>query len=193
MSALSIPIGENDKITLLILILTTIMSMQLQNKHASRPLHVHSTMQPQAKLLYVKFRSCREGPMRLIMDAWRFKMEPQRVCMPMVADLHHFWWGAGFGSAQRDWKVEYRSASKWQTGSGYQSEKVYPDPHQVDAPDADPQPWIRRSKLNVGFSATQILEVRYLWYLVRIQKFSGLRIHLGTVLFKNKKKSWVKR
>jgi hypothetical protein len=28
--------------------------MHLQNKQASRPLHNHTTMQPQAKLLYVK-------------------------------------------------------------------------------------------------------------------------------------------
>ncbi len=53
-SALSIPIGENGKIPLLTLTLTTITPMQLQNKHASRPLHVLTTMQPQSKLMYVK-------------------------------------------------------------------------------------------------------------------------------------------
>ncbi len=51
-SALSIPIEENG--TFPLLTLTTITSMLLQNKQASRPLHVHTTMQPQAKLLYVK-------------------------------------------------------------------------------------------------------------------------------------------
>ncbi len=53
-SALSISNGENGKIPLLTLTLTTITSMQLQNKQASRPPHVHTTMQPQAKLLYAK-------------------------------------------------------------------------------------------------------------------------------------------
>ncbi len=43
MSALSIPIGEKGSIPLLTLTLTTIMSMQLQNKHTSRPLHHQGT------------------------------------------------------------------------------------------------------------------------------------------------------
>ncbi len=40
MSALSIFFGENGSIPLLTLTLTTITSMQLLNKQASRPLHV---------------------------------------------------------------------------------------------------------------------------------------------------------
>ncbi len=58
-SALSIPIGENGPISLLTLTLTTIMSIQLQNKQASRPTHVHINMQPSSKIkkyvcMYVK-------------------------------------------------------------------------------------------------------------------------------------------
>jgi hypothetical protein len=52
-SALSISIGENGSIPLLTLTLTTITSMQLLIKQAYRPLHVHTTMLPQAKLLYI--------------------------------------------------------------------------------------------------------------------------------------------
>jgi hypothetical protein len=47
--ALSIPIGENGTIPLLTLNLTTITSMQIQNEQASRPVHVHTTMQPWSK------------------------------------------------------------------------------------------------------------------------------------------------
>jgi hypothetical protein len=43
-SALSISIGENGSISLLTLTLTTITSMQLLNKQASRSLHVRTTM-----------------------------------------------------------------------------------------------------------------------------------------------------
>ncbi len=50
MSALSISIAENVRIPLLTLILTTITSMQLLNKQAHRPLHVHTTMQPPSKI-----------------------------------------------------------------------------------------------------------------------------------------------
>jgi hypothetical protein len=55
-SALSIPSGENGAIPLLTLTLTTITSVQLQNKQASIPPHVHITSRcnPQAELLYVK-------------------------------------------------------------------------------------------------------------------------------------------
>jgi hypothetical protein len=49
-SALSISIGENGSFPLLTLTLTTITSMQIQNKHASRPLHVNTTMQPPSKI-----------------------------------------------------------------------------------------------------------------------------------------------
>ncbi len=54
-SALSISIGENDSFPLLTLTLTTITSMQIQNKQASsRPLHVHTTMQPPSKITVCK-------------------------------------------------------------------------------------------------------------------------------------------
>jgi hypothetical protein len=43
------PVGRMAKIPLLTLTLTTITSMQLQNKQASRPPHVHTTMQPPSK------------------------------------------------------------------------------------------------------------------------------------------------
>ncbi len=43
------PVGENGSIPLLTLTLTTITSMQLLNKQASRPLHVDTTMQPPSK------------------------------------------------------------------------------------------------------------------------------------------------
>ncbi len=53
-SALSIPIGENATISLLTLTLTTIMSIHLQNKQASRPPHLHITMQPLSKITVYK-------------------------------------------------------------------------------------------------------------------------------------------
>jgi hypothetical protein len=30
------------------------------------------------------------GPWTLTVEAWRLKMEPWRVCRPVVADSHHF-------------------------------------------------------------------------------------------------------
>jgi hypothetical protein len=52
--ALSISIGENGSIPLLTLTLTTITSMQLLHKQASRPLHVHTTMQLPSKITVYK-------------------------------------------------------------------------------------------------------------------------------------------
>jgi hypothetical protein len=48
------PHGENGSNPLLTLTLTTITSMQIQNKQASTPHHAHSTMQPPSKITYVK-------------------------------------------------------------------------------------------------------------------------------------------
>ncbi len=53
-SALSISIGETGSIPLLTLTLTTITAMQLLHKQASRPLHVHTTMQLQSKITVYK-------------------------------------------------------------------------------------------------------------------------------------------
>ncbi len=49
------PLGSGTN-PLLPLTLTTITSMQIQDKQASRPLHVHTTMQPPSQMLYVKCR-----------------------------------------------------------------------------------------------------------------------------------------
>ncbi len=54
-SALSI--GENCTIPLLTLTLTTITSTHLQNKQASRPPHVHITLQPLSKITVCKMNS----------------------------------------------------------------------------------------------------------------------------------------
>ncbi len=53
-SALSISIGENGSFPLLTLTPTPITLMQLQNKQASRPLHLHTTMQPPSKITVYK-------------------------------------------------------------------------------------------------------------------------------------------
>ncbi len=62
-SALLIPVGEPGSIPLLTLTLTTITSMQLQNKQTSKPLHVHTNMQPPSKITVCKMYSsqCRLG------------------------------------------------------------------------------------------------------------------------------------
>ncbi len=59
MSALSIPIRGYGSNPLLTLTLTTITSMQLQIKQASRQPHVHITMQPPSKTTVCKMYSYR--------------------------------------------------------------------------------------------------------------------------------------
>jgi hypothetical protein len=50
---------------------------------------------------------------------YKLKMDPWRVCRPMVPDSHHFWLGAwtGFGSELKS-KVGSGSTVKWKAGSG---------------------------------------------------------------------------
>ncbi len=65
-SALSIPMHvENGSNPLLTLTLTTITSMQTQNKQASTPLHVHSTMQPLSKITVYRMYSCQYQPVKI--------------------------------------------------------------------------------------------------------------------------------
>ncbi len=56
-SALAIPVREYGTIPLMTLTLTTITSMQLPNKQASRPLHIHTTIQPPSKITVCKIYS----------------------------------------------------------------------------------------------------------------------------------------
>jgi hypothetical protein len=60
------PHGENGSKPLLTLTLTTITSMQIQNKQASTPHHVHSTMQPPSKITVCKMYSCQYQPLKII-------------------------------------------------------------------------------------------------------------------------------
>ncbi len=56
-SALLISFGENGTIPLVTLALTTITSMQIQKKQASRPLYVHTTVQPSSNITVCKMYS----------------------------------------------------------------------------------------------------------------------------------------
>ncbi len=60
------PHGENGSNPLLPLTLTTITSMQIQNKQDSTPRHVHSTMQPPSKITVCKMYSCQYQPVKII-------------------------------------------------------------------------------------------------------------------------------
>ncbi len=60
------PHGENGSNPLLTLTLTTITSVLIQNKQASTPHHVHSTMQPPSKITVCKMYSCQYQPVKII-------------------------------------------------------------------------------------------------------------------------------
>ncbi len=60
------PHGENGSNPLLTLTLTIITPMQIQNKQASTPHHVHFTMQPPSKITVCKMYSCQYLPMKII-------------------------------------------------------------------------------------------------------------------------------
>ncbi len=60
------PHGANGSNPLLTLTLTTITSMQIQNKQASTPHHVHSTIQPSSKIIVCKIYLCQYQPVKII-------------------------------------------------------------------------------------------------------------------------------
>ncbi len=64
-------------------------------------------------------KSSRGGPWTLTMEAWKLKIEPWRVCRPLVADSYHF-----------DEELDPDPDPHWsETGSGSWIRKLDPDPH----------------------------------------------------------------
>ncbi len=66
------------------------------------------------------------------MEAWRLKMEPRRVCRPLVANLQHL-------DEEQDPDQQWRKKSD---PDPHKSEKMDLDPHLSDA---DPQPRLKLS------------------------------------------------
>ncbi len=81
------PHGENGSNPLLTLTLTTITSMQIQNKKASTTHHVHFTMQPPSKITVCKMYSCQYLPVKII------KNKKSGICHQIFIFL---WFYAGF-------------------------------------------------------------------------------------------------
>jgi hypothetical protein len=64
----------------------------------------------------------------LTMEAWRLTMEPWRVCIPVVAELHHC-------DQEQDPDPQ---ANVRPDLDQHQSERSDPDPHQCERSDLDP-------------------------------------------------------
>jgi hypothetical protein len=70
----------------------------------------------------VQVLNCHGVPWTITTEAYSLKMEPWRVCKPVVADLHHF----------------HHDAEQEPDPNQRQSVKLVPDPHQNEKWDPDP-------------------------------------------------------
>ncbi len=95
------PHGENGSNPLLTLTLTKITSLQIQNKQASTPHHVYSTMQPPSKITVFKMYSCQYQPVKIIKSK-RVAYATKYFSFP------HYWifgWWNGLGGGRMAYQL----------------------------------------------------------------------------------------